>query len=77
MADTCILGPAYTSHVVTPRWQHEIVLFRQLDELVCRTSAKTMIDGTAKAAGRSILRSGSRVEGEEFAFSLEPLGTSN
>jgi hypothetical protein len=77
MADTCILGPGATSHVVTPQWQHEVVLFRQLDELVCRTSAKIMIDGTAKAAGRSVLRSGSRVEGEEFAFSLEPLSTSN
>jgi hypothetical protein len=76
MAEACILGPAATSHVITPRWQHEIVLFRQNDELFCRTSAKIAIDGTKKTAGRCMLKSGSRVEGEEFAFSLEPLITS-
>jgi hypothetical protein len=73
MAEACILGPASTSHVVTPQWHHEIVLFRQVDELGCRTSAKITIDGTKRTAGRCILKSGSRVEGEEFAFSLEPI----
>jgi hypothetical protein len=73
MAEACILGPATTSHVVTPRWQHEVVLFRQAEELACRTSAKISIDGTKKTAERCVLKSGSRVEGEEFAFSLEPL----
>jgi hypothetical protein len=73
MAEACILGPAATSHVITPQWRYEIVLFRQMDELVCRTSAKITIDGTTRTAGRSVLKSGSRVEGEEFAFSLEPL----
>jgi FHA domain len=77
MAEACILGPAATSHVVTPRWQHEVVLFRDAQELACRTSAKIKIDGTTKTAGRCILRSGSRVEGEEFAFSLEPLAKSD
>ena len=28
MAEACILGPAATSHIVTPQWQHEVVLFR-------------------------------------------------
>ena len=73
MAEACILGSASTCHVVTPQWRHEVVLFRQADELGCRTSANITIDGTKKTAGRCILKSGSRVEGEEFAFSLEPL----
>jgi hypothetical protein len=77
MAEACILGPAATSHVITPRWNQEIVLFREADELACRTSAKITIDGTKKTAGRCILKAGSRVEGEEFAFSLEPLATSD
>jgi hypothetical protein len=49
------------------------VLFRQADEMACRTSAKITIDGTTHSAGRRTLKAGSRVEGEEFAFSLEPL----
>jgi hypothetical protein len=77
MAETCILGAGSTSHVVTPRWPHEMVLFRQDDALACRTSAKITIDGTPKTAGRSVLKPGSRVEGEEFAFSLEPLTRSD
>src|SRR5262249_15720573 len=77
MAEACIMGPAATSHVITPRWNHEIVLFREADELGCRTSAKITIDGTKKRAGRCILKAGSRVEGEEFAFSLEPLAISD
>jgi hypothetical protein len=72
MADTCILGPAKNSHVVAPNWRSEVVVYRQANELACRTSATISVDG-AKRQGRSTLRSQSRVEGEEFAFSLEPL----
>ncbi|HZZ26734.1 MAG TPA: FHA domain-containing protein [Pirellulales bacterium] len=73
MAEACIMGPGATSHVVTPQWQHEIVLFRQAEKLCCRTSANITVDGTKYTAGRCTLKPGSRVEGEEFAFSLEPL----
>jgi hypothetical protein len=73
MADTCILGPAATSHVVSPRWRHEVVVFRKADELGCRTSAKITIDGANWKPGKSSLRPKSRVEGEEFAFSFEPI----
>jgi hypothetical protein len=72
MADTCILGPAHTSHVVTGDWEHEVVLFRKADELCCRTSAKIKIDGMAWRGGNA-LKPRSRVEGDEFAFSLEPV----
>lgn len=74
MAETCILGPASTSHIVTSQWEHEVVLFRKAGELGCRTSAKIKIDGMAWRGGTA-LRPQSRVEGEEFAFSLEPLAT--
>ena len=76
MADTCIMGAASNGHVVAPRWQHEVVLFRQAAEIACRTSANITIDGAAKKTGRCTLRSRSRVEGEEFAFSIEPLTNS-
>ncbi len=72
MAEACIMGPAATSHIVAPQWQHEVVLFRQGDELGCRTSAKITVDGV-NWRGRSKLKPKSRVEGAEFAFSLEPI----
>jgi hypothetical protein len=73
MADSCILGPARTGHVVANRWEHEVVLFRKGSELGCRTTAKISVDG-ANMQGRCMLRPKSRVEGEQFAFALEPLG---
>jgi hypothetical protein len=60
------MGPGATSHIVAPQWQHEVVLFRQGDELGCRTSAKISIYGVTWR-GRSKLRPKSRVEGAEFA----------
>jgi hypothetical protein len=72
MADACIMGSAATSHVSAPLWRHEVVLFRQAEELACRTSATVQVDGVTNQ-GRSKLRARSRVEGTEFAFSLEPI----
>lgn len=74
MAESCILGPATTSHVVANRWEQEVVLFRKGTELGCRTAAKISVDGTNKE-GRCMLRPKSRVEGAEFAFALEPFGS--
>ncbi len=72
MAESCILGPATSSHIVTPDWPDQVVLFRQGSELGCRTDAKLLVDGE-KRHGRSTLRPRCRVEGKEFAFSLEPV----
>lgn len=75
MAESCILGPAKTSHVVANRWEQEVVLFRKGTELGCRTAAKISVDGANKE-GRCMLRPKSRVEGAEFAFAIEPFGSS-
>lgn len=72
MAESCILGPATSSHVVTPRWRDEVVLYRQGGQLRCRTATKILVDGAA-CQDRSVLRPRSHVEGDEFAFSLEPI----
>ena len=37
MADTCILGPKRHSHVVCRDWTREVMLYRDADELYCRT----------------------------------------
>jgi hypothetical protein len=76
MAETCLLGPATNSHVVAPGWKHEIVLYRHDGSLACRSAAAITVDGATRR-GRSILQNRSRVEGEEFAFSLEPLETAD
>jgi hypothetical protein len=72
MADTCVLGPSSNSHIVAPDWPHEVVLFRQGSTLGCRTGAKITVDGATRL-GRCNLHARSRVEGDEFAFSLEPI----
>jgi hypothetical protein len=76
MADTCILGPQASSHIVCPDWRHEVVLFRQGERLFCRTSGPLEIDGrrvkTENGRPAEILRS-SRIEGRDFAMSLEEL----
>ncbi len=71
-ADTCILGPKRSAHVLCRIWDRDVMLFRQDDELFCRTDGKYTVDGR-RVAGRAPLRSDSRVEGEDFAFYFEPV----
>jgi hypothetical protein len=70
MADTCILGPDMRNHIYCPAWQGNVVLFRQGDSLGCSFPGPLTIDGQA-CEGRGVLQSNSRVEGPDFAFSLE------
>jgi hypothetical protein len=72
MAGSCILGPGPYSHVVARNWPGEVVLYRQEEELYCRAAGSFEIDGT-RARERAKLARNSRVAGEGFSFSLEPL----
>ena len=72
MADTCILGPSASNHVVCRNWPKDIVLFRQGKELFCRMDGGLSVDGAAPQR-RARLSLTSRVEGEGSSFSLEPL----
>ncbi|GAB6167094.1 hypothetical protein JCM19992_30940 [Thermostilla marina] len=71
-ADTCILGPKRSAHVLCRIWERDVILFRQDDGLFCRAEGKYTVDGRS-AAGRTRLRAHSRVEGEDFAFYFEPV----
>lgn len=72
MAETCVLGPSRHSHVVCPAWPKEVVLYRRGEELHCRTAGNLEIDGrAAKHGGR--MAANSRVEGDRFSFTLEPI----
>jgi hypothetical protein len=72
MADSCVLGPKFNSHIVCRDWSREVVLIRQEEGLFCRTPGRFEIDGAAcKDRGR--LARNSRVVGEGFSLSLEPI----
>jgi hypothetical protein len=72
LADSCVLGPRRQSHVLCRDWPQEVILFRHEEELYCRTPGWFEIDGVARRDRGRLLRN-SRVAGEGFAFSLEPL----
>jgi hypothetical protein len=72
MADACILGPQSQSHVVVPELPHDVVLFRQGAGLACRSARPLTID-EREHAERGPVTLQSRVVGENYSFTLEPL----
>lgn len=72
MADSCVMGPKPSSHVVCRDWPKEVVLYRHEDQLYCRTQGPIEVDGVRRN-DRSPIRRNSRVVGEKFSFSLEPI----
>ena len=72
MAESCVLGPAASCHVVCPDVSHDIVLFPAGDGLQCRTAAPFAVDG-APAEGRARISKSSQIVGAEFSLSLEQI----
>ncbi len=72
LADCCVLGPKPHSHIVCRNWTREIILCRQEEKLICHVAGRFEIDGVA-CKNRGQLRANSRVSGEGFSFSLEPV----
>ena len=72
LADCCVLGPQPQSHVVCRDWSREVILFRHEEKLYCQAAGGLEIDGVA-CRNRGPLQANSRVSGEGFSFSLEPL----
>ncbi len=70
LAESCILGPQASSHVVCRDWSQEVVLHRQEETLRCRGPQNLMIDGRP-SGGRGELQFNSQVVGSDFSFSLE------
>jgi hypothetical protein len=73
MADTLLLGAGSHTHVVLPDVRPLVVLYRHKEGLAVRCGGKVTIDGKP-ARDREVLRPGSTVRGEEFAFTLELAG---
>jgi hypothetical protein len=70
MADTCILGPERTSHVVTRPQTPRLVLYRQGEELWCRTEGEFEVN-EVPAAGRARVLPPARIRGEAFSLGVE------
>jgi hypothetical protein len=72
MSESCILGPQSHSHIRCRDWTGDLVLFRRNDELMCRTQKQVEIEGQT-CTGQAAVSGNCRIEGEEFALSLEEL----
>lgn len=72
MADNCVLGPRSTSHVVCRRWEQDVLLYRQNEQLVCRAIGNLQIDGQ-QCGEQGVVGLDSHIEGEDFAIRLESL----
>ena len=74
MADTLVLGADSQVHVAMPDLQQPVILYRHRDGLGVRHAGNLIIDGQ-RCAERGLLRPNSTVSGDEFAFTIEPVGT--
>jgi hypothetical protein len=70
LADTCILGPKPSSHIVCRRWTDEVALYRHESHLFCRGPGEIEIDGK-KHGQKGPIEQDSRITGERFSLSLE------
>jgi hypothetical protein len=74
MAETLVLGAGTQSHISLPDVAEGVVLFRQKDGLGVRHSKEFAIDGRP-CRDRGVLGPSSQVQGDDFAFAVEPVGT--
>lgn len=73
MAETCLVGPSNQAHVPAPNLDAPLVLYRQGTGLWCKAPGAFEVDGRHHTV-RAPLTMRSSVLGNEFSFSLEPLG---
>lgn len=72
MAESCVLGPAPSNHVVCRNWRSDLVLFRRDEQVLCRSSQPFEVDGRP-GSGAVALGGNTRLVGEDFSLSVEHL----
>jgi hypothetical protein len=72
MADTLVLGPSTQAHVTIPDIRQPVILFRQKEGLGVRFVGNLVVDGQP-CRERATLGPNSRVQGDDFAFAVEPI----
>lgn len=70
MAESCVLGPRSQNHVVCREWTRDLILYKQNDQLCCRTQGDFQVDGTPQQ-GRAKLHLNSLVTSADFSLRLE------
>ncbi|RIK81028.1 MAG: hypothetical protein DCC68_09815 [Planctomycetota bacterium] len=72
MAQTCVFSPRQACHVRCRNWTDDLILYREGKNLGCRTNSTVIIDDQ-RYEHRGPLGPGSRIQGAEFAITLEEL----
>ena len=70
MAESCVLGPKPHSHVRCPKWSSDVILFRGSEGLLCRADGEVSVNSEVRR-GPIVVAPGTRIEGQDFAFSVE------
>jgi hypothetical protein len=70
VADTIILGPGSTSHIVVPHLDQEVVLCRRENGWTIRSSGNIEVDGEVRR-NQAELASRGRIVGDGFSMTLE------
>jgi hypothetical protein len=72
MADSCVLGANKHCHIRSRDWQQDVVLSRQGEGFMCRSSMPLTVDGETRT-GAIDVEAGERIEGENLSFTWEAL----
>ncbi len=70
MGDSCVLGPGSTSHILCPFWSSDVLLFRNRDQWMCRSSQPLEVEGKEYRDAVPLVR-GKRIRGSDFSMTLE------
>lgn len=70
LGDSCILGPSSAAHILCPFWTNDVVLFRNRDQWMCRSSQPLEVDGKETKDAIPLIR-GKRIRGTDFSMTLE------
>lgn len=70
LAESCVLGPKLTSHIHCHPWSGEVILFKNRDQLMCRSSLPIEWKGQ-ETTEPIALSDGGRARGPDFSFCLE------
>ncbi|WP_417388016.1 hypothetical protein [Gimesia sp.] len=70
MAETCLLGATSENHVVCADWPGTVILYRQGDQVLCRSRLNIDVNQEAVSEG-TVLTPGSLVTGPDLRFRWE------
>lgn len=72
MAETCLLGPSASDHILCRNWSESVVLVQTPSGLVAKSKQELQIGG-CKTGASDVVSGGEVVSGDDFRFRLEPL----